>query len=320
MLQTGNKIFLILYGILIIFSCKPSEIPDNEGDCIEIVSDSPFGFYIQKYPPYIFLAPCFNPNNGNEFIYIRQNITTSERELYKFDIINDTSLLIKGNVTGYPKWGKKDWILIELNDQNIWKIKSNGDSLTLLSSEGIYSDDAVWNQSGTKFIFRLHYGDSVNSVICNLDGSIETQTSDIIYEGGVWASSSDKILYATSLAEDYGIAWMDTNLTESHKFKLMASKNGWDILMGMAWMADNENVLWSTGSTVSITNIYSGSTSELLKNCDSKKYQFPSVSPDGTKILFEKEFTTEVSEVELFIEYKIVIINVDGSQETILLE
>ena len=100
----------------------------------------------------------------------------------------------------------------------------------------------------------------------------------------------------------------------------MASQSGDDLLMGIEWLPDNQNVLWATKNTVSMTNVASGFTTQLISNCDSKHYIFPSISPDGSKILFERVNQSKVSEVELFIENKIVLMNIDGTDEVTILE
>lgn len=319
-MNTTNKILILLLIFELIFSCNKADIDDSSSDCEDFISSSPFGFYLNSFPPFLYIKPCFNPNDENEFIYVKLNSATMESDLYKYNLIDQTSTLLINNVSGYPQWGKTDWILFEMNDERLWKIKSNGDSLTLLISDGIYNDYATWNSSGDRFIFRLHYGDSVNSIISDIDGNYLLQTASIYYEGGAWNPNPEKIAYASELDQDYGIAWCDTNLSESHTFVFMASQNGDDILKGMAWLPDEENVMWSTGNTVSISNIYTGKTTQLFENCDAKKYIYPSISPDGTKVIFEKVVQNKLSEVELYIVNELVIMNIDGSDEEVILE
>ena len=83
-----------------------------------------------------YLSPQFNPNNGNEFIYLRteDNEGTS---LVKNNIETKTSETL---LNGYPivkrvEWGRSGWIVFSTSDNKIWKIRDNGTDLTKLISD-----------------------------------------------------------------------------------------------------------------------------------------------------------------------------------------
>jgi hypothetical protein len=68
-------------------------------------------------------------------------------------------------------WGTNDWILFTSFDQNVYKIKSNGDSVTKLSISGAYNQGAAFNPSGSKIAYHTE-NISAPLVIADKNGNI----------------------------------------------------------------------------------------------------------------------------------------------------
>ena len=173
-----NGLLLCLIFILFHASCQktpPIIEPENiTEDCV------PLGNGWREWPGYIYglHKPSFNPNNPDEFICIEQkaglrlikyNLKTKERK-----VVTDGRISMSAGVTGIPDWGVNDWILFEITREGMFKIKSNGDSLTRLTTRKwwyYYS----WNPDGKYYI---HDG-----IICNAQNeAIDT----IEFRGGNW--------------------------------------------------------------------------------------------------------------------------------------
>jgi hypothetical protein len=121
-----RNIFFVLSVMCCCISCHKDSL-DNESTCDELPQGPPFGWsYIVDTPHYSF--PYFNPNNPEQIIFQKKNYQTGAVSLLKFNLVTKvSSVLYAGENIFQPKWGKDGWILLNLSDNNIWKIKDNGD-------------------------------------------------------------------------------------------------------------------------------------------------------------------------------------------------
>ncbi len=150
---------------------------------------------------YTYFTPVINPNNSYEIIYLQVNekITSKPvQKLYKYNFCTNTRTFLTDNVFFAHSWNYsldwscKDWILFTGKDHKLYKIKSNGDSLTLLVNEG--GTGAKWNKDGTKFVYR-----SVNYTfkICSANG---TQLHETTTWMNAWDwKNNDELLFVANI-------------------------------------------------------------------------------------------------------------------------
>ncbi len=104
---------------------------------------------------YSYYDICVNPNNEYEICYLRAdnsiNQSSVNADMYKFDFCTGKSALIAKNVAQGIDWSAKDWIIFNQGKQ-LLKIKSNGDSLILLTQAGTLQSNAKWSPDGSKYI------------------------------------------------------------------------------------------------------------------------------------------------------------------------
>lgn len=108
-----------------------------------------------KFPEqFSYVNPCINPNNDFEFCFSRRDNATqgfNDMDLFTYNFCTGQSKKIASHVNIWNDWGSQDWIIFTGSDGNLWKIKSNSDSLTQLTDKGeIYS--AKWSPDGNSFI------------------------------------------------------------------------------------------------------------------------------------------------------------------------
>ena len=162
---------IILYYLLLLTGCcKDPQVPDEtKTNCYEMY-DRRSKEYINPYmgtletafpgtpqsifpERYSYNKPSPNPNNPYEFCYLRNDHTLSDKqELYTYNFCNGKSTKLFSGVARSSKldWGKKNWILFNGENGDLYKIKSNGDDLTyLIKSRTTY---LKWNPSGTLFL------------------------------------------------------------------------------------------------------------------------------------------------------------------------
>jgi len=148
--------------VIFLFSCKKDKRKNNpfdkylfSADCECSDPDIPelegFNSGYEFYSPsdYIY-SPVVNPANPNELLYCTKSTGMKAFDIFIFNRSEKTStLLLNTELTSSPKWGQNGWILI--NSDSIYKVKSNGDSLTGLTV-GYASE---WNFDCTKFAYSV---------------------------------------------------------------------------------------------------------------------------------------------------------------------
>ncbi len=126
---------------------------------------SPFTIFLDKY---VYWHTCVNPNNPNEIVYLRREIGVQQGndfDMFKFNFCTGENTLLTNHVAYSPNWSVKNWIIFTGKDLQLWKIKSNGDSLIQLTNTGNYNNEAKWNTNGTKYIyFDVSLGNSILAV------------------------------------------------------------------------------------------------------------------------------------------------------------
>lgn len=123
---------------------------------------------------YSYKNNCVNPRNKNEFAFLRweNNMQAGDNsDLCVYNMCSNTLKIIANQVAYSLDWSVKDWIIYTGSDRNLWKIKSNGDSLTQLTFTGPYNNNAKWNLDGTKYLYAaVASGEGMR--ISNSDGTL----------------------------------------------------------------------------------------------------------------------------------------------------
>lgn len=121
---------------------------------------------------------CFNPANPNQIAYYRYDNSKFQSvfDIWTLDLCTGEQRKLTDNGYYGLDWGINGWLLYTSPDQNIWKIKSNGDSLTQLTFEGAYNRYPKWDPKGERIAFqRQSVGTLSILIICDANGfSLDT--------------------------------------------------------------------------------------------------------------------------------------------------
>ncbi|MCB0644859.1 MAG: hypothetical protein KDC44_24605, partial [Phaeodactylibacter sp.] len=265
-------------------ACERSEVEPSP-DCIGF-EDSYTGFghepaiYIQ-YPSYE--MPYFNPNNSDEIIFRYADGTSQEFDLIKYNWRTQVKeTLYTGYFNKRPRWGKQDWILLNVLDSlgfNIYKMRSDGTNLTKLTAQNrCFSPE--WNYASDQFIYRLDEVGSDIFIISDING----QPLDSVLVGpetfGSWqhpylfANGSYLGLFIGNLTtSEYGLIYDPGALAQS--------------LNGAEWF-DEQRVIWCHTTGIYITDVFSKTTTQIRSTCNTDTYQFPSYAPEIDKVIFQR--------------------------------
>lgn len=262
------------------------------------------------------LPGSFNPENENEFVYIKNTFGAAGSNS-GINIINLCSgyrrnLGINKLTTG-PHWGKNGWLVFAVINDGIWKIKSNGDSLIALPSiSAIRANDlhAYWNPDGTKLLYLSR---EKGLVITTPNGD-SLQAFPGFYSG-FWSVDGSKII--TAQKNDHTIGYIDL-LTNQFTPVITDLSYSYHYSCG----PDSAHILWSDGATqesagIYITNIHTKETQLFHDSFVNRAYQFFMPSPDGSKVVAALLMRKYVKANTLLLDRFAAFISADGSCEII---
>ena len=265
------------------------------------------------------ISPCFNPNNPNEFIYIKK--------------LNRLSALIKTNtkteqeevlwqgkfITGQPDWGKNNVIIFSASDYQVRLIDLNANNSIKKQTNSYTHLYPKW-YTDTSFI--CHYSPNLGIPYYLMTGYMGRATFDTLKNlSFVKGTTSSQGNYAfLEYADALSISVNSENVIE----ELPALEdNGLNRITGICWPNKSDEIFYSTYRNglwkVNVkTKVFT-----LIKNgCQTRSYRYLSISSDGKKIIVERVDATDYIERpgSWTEEAKIVIMDVDGCNEEVLFE
>jgi hypothetical protein len=104
---------------------------------------------------YVFSDVCFNPNNPYQIAYLRSpiNYFGLKKDIWVFDFETGENKIVGTNAAYGLSWSAKGWLAFTGLNRQIYKLKSNGDSLTQLTKRNAYCNYPEWNEKGDKIVF-----------------------------------------------------------------------------------------------------------------------------------------------------------------------
>ncbi len=325
---------IFLLAIILTISCKKKEINNSNNnvgeeidkyECHPFVYNDPFITQnVQRTGPQ-FMMPCFNPNNGDEFVYVKK---MNPVQLVKHSISTGEEFVLCSNlyISSQPQWGKQDWIIFgSAFPQIIYKIKSDGTQLTALSTPSQEYNSPLFNSEGNKYI-QFGTVDLLHHLtVFNLNG-VKIDTINGNFNNKIFGR---KGVYNSDFNNGYGF-YADYNTADvfgiAHKISSdsLILLNNFHFSEGAphALCKNNDNVYYVrfTNGLYSF-NLNTNQETKLMDNCDSKYIETLSMSPDGKNIIYErvrgKQLTPGGGGIDE--QSEIFIYNVDTKKETKIL-
>ena len=263
----------------------------------------------EKAAPVLFAQPRFNPSNSNEIIFYLVNNDKGTRHLVKYNLVSKAmTKLIEGPIDGQPDWNKNSWILFNHGDNRIWKIKDNGDSLTMITDgrNGIETD-AIWSKQTNNFA----YATSKGSFIANTSGVV-IDTLPFYIDNSSWSYDDSKITFWGHYlpgSSDPSFGYYDLQTTQFHVLPSQGANS-----FSTDWFPDSKNIVWAGDPGIFKTDLQ-GNTVKLTTDCKNKLYLWPSVSADGSKIIYQCVYQTAIENNTIYNEVDLYMINANGTDD-----
>ena len=277
---------------------------------------------IEQYPEnVVYQEPVFNPSNPNEIIYIRidiENLNPGNFELWKFNFCTGEAFFITDFVCCSLDWSVKDWILFTGSNFQLYKIKSNGDSLTQLTFSGDSNSIPSWGEKGNSFAFRRMIGPENLYLFANED-AIVYDTLLKVY-AGEYSWDGEYITY-TAYEDPYngtnpGI-WLHSRRTDE-RWQIQANNyccSGDSIPRTSISLFPEYKLFWSDGATLNYTDMHTGERTTFLRGANNRQYEEASVSPTHQAIAFNRIDYVEIDHFILQIYSNIYLVDADGQNE-----
>lgn len=308
------KTVIFLFIIISIISCEKPIHPDIECKPFEIETPcSNCPYYVQNGNSYG--SPYFNPSNPDEFLYTANR--GGEGGIIKYNMIDKTHEFIYKRTGEYlissrPKWSRNDWILFGLRkgqDYQIWKIKSNGDSLTQLTFTGRCLD-AEWNLAGDKFVYELGYTSPTISIIADEYG----QTLDTVQGGAPYSWQHDSLGLTSGIP---GISYFVLGKGTPVRLYYDLSEEGVLAANSAVWI-NSEEIIWPNSTGIYKININTEQIELVKETCENRLYTQSNYSSISNKLIFRRIDREQISVQTIQNTDRIVIMNTDGTGETII--
>lgn len=288
--------------MIIVCSCKKTTI-DNYQDIETSNNCENFPNLFMSYfsnEGCQYQAPCFNPNNSNEIIYIYQEL--GKRQLMKYNLKTfQKTIIVEQRIGGQPKWNKQGRIAfttIGLSGyvEHIFTIKDNGDSLTQTTINTANYDPVLGNDNS---LYWQHSPTLGHPYFFLRKKGIDTDT--ILYDSGQNygfcrngdISINNQLIAHTLINNKNHIGIASINNDELNFVGIIDLEKDFDYdrTDGLCWN-NLGSVFYFSITGGDKRGLYkgnlNGSYQLLLSYCDKKRYTILSHSPNANLLISER--------------------------------
>lgn len=314
-----RNISLIILISVIGGSCKKDPPIYPEDGCYDFPESSSFFGYNVIFPENSFEAPFYSSVNPVEIFYIQNyNEVGHPNELRSRNLITGTDrLIVSDGVWGQSDMNSGEWILFNHADNQVWKIKSNGDSLTQLTVSGL-NHSARWSPTGDRFIYRHESGSAYYAIIADVDGNPLDTLNGFNYAYGDWSPDGMCISCWEMNGGLPTIIYYDLNDQTTHAVTSLSNAD--NIVYSQNWSPDGESIYLTAHDGIYKVNVATHTCVLLMASCESKTHFFVCVSPTGGKIAVDRTVSWIEGENDMPFEEYIVELNSDGTGERIVIQ
>jgi hypothetical protein len=216
----------------------------------------------------------YNPSNINEIIYI-----ANVAQLWIYDRTNSIRKHLADNVMFFPSVNRSGWIAFGTLNFQIFKIKTNGDSLTLLSSSG--GVEPKWDRSDTMlYYFKESASPNPNQLIkINSYGNL-INSYDIGSRGTGFSKISNKIAYLKYDSKNLLAAFQKELPNSNDQFLINTSSSS------ITFDNSDQFLFFDNDAGISVFNSTTKKLEIIAKNCINYQFGSSTVAPGIDKLTF----------------------------------
>lgn len=320
-----NLTRIFLFCAFIFFSCKEKEItppkvptiptiPVENDSSVTLVCDT-----LSKEPFFGWRdstidenkninAFFFNPVNAKEIIYVANGDMFGYNKLFTYSIPSQKITYLSGSGNYLPKINNRNWLVFSSADFNIYKVKTNGDSLRQLTGENMFHNPH-WDYTG-KFIYFFQSAYNIQPA--------RFVKTDI--KGNPIDYLPAEFPVMTMCKKKNGMAYLKNNVNNyiSVYYRDLA-KNSETLLLTsesvsasspeltfnhLTFDNNDENLYWSNDKGIFMYNIAEKKITQLYANCKTLTYNRPMVTINSDKLTYTCHIIKQLDYQTLFHFYK----------------
>lgn len=271
--------------------------------------------------PYDYFYPCLNPSNSDQISYYRRDnsqVWFNGYEIWTVDFCNNERLKLVGNALYGINWSKSGWIFYTAIDQNIYKIKNNGDSLTQITfTTGGYNRYPKISPSGNKFMYQSEVSGITNLLIQDfLSGSVDTiKTTPAT---GAWSWIDDDRIFYTMLGNDNTQTLFVFDIytrqeKELHRLSIQGSLDS--LIITTIPLLKENSLLWCAHKFVGKTDLSSGESTIILAAFKQERFLDITALGDESLFILNKRVVHQVDDCHIDSNYDFYLIGKNTSRQ-----
>lgn len=272
-----------------------------------------------------YTVPVFNPTNENQIAYKTKYCENERNGLRIHDFCTGENRLIVEGEVGIIDWSTKDWLVFQSGTWGgklLYKIKSNGDSLTQLNNSAGYMGSLNWSPDGSKF---LNVGDYAGNriIIRTSDGELVQDLNISDCNGVDYQWLHDDIYYLCS--NSYTLMLGKYNLSTQEHFELIryeVSDGIYPNIYNQLEVAPDGEELYVSGLPgVIACDVQTGQYKEIIRTQGMSNYHGGvALSPDGDYLVHVRTTYEKTGNLRGNSDSHLVMKKLDGSEEMYRLE
>jgi len=265
----------------------------------------------------VYLRGKFNPQNADEIVFWRVTpdiIHNSQNEdLFCYNLKKDSKRKLTKNVSRFSGCSNEGWIAFE-RDLQIWRINIDGTrekQLTDFTNDINYSP-AIFRDA-EKILFKSQR-DITNGQMFVMD--IEGKNVELMDTSGEASGMILPIISPDGNKVAYVLGSIGLYIYDASTRLYQNIPNTEDCEPTLAWMPDNQYIIWNSSNGMYKTDILTGEREIIRENCLGRFYHPTDVSPDGKYLLADRTDTQKVNENKVKTQAYPVLIDLSNMQET----
>lgn len=265
--------------------------------------------------PYDYMEPCFNPENPEQLAYYRFDNTgfNLSSEIWVVDFCTGEKKLIANNALYGLDWSIKDWLIYTADDQNIWKIKSNGDSLTQLTFVGDYNRYPKWSPDGERIAFNAEIQGTQYFFISNSTGNVVDTLEELSFSRAwCWVDNSS-ICYSSYNSNSSQIKILNVESNEVDVVHEITGEFGDYYMIATAKLPSSNSIIWCSLGLIGKTDLNTESSTIIKERLTQDGFWNISVNPDRNEILINKRIIHSAPNCKYDSDWGFYLITTDGT-------
>jgi len=298
----------------------PTVTPAPETPCEALPPyPEPFGWTDSTKNPWENIQSfIFNPINSNEIIMVVAGTVAGYNQLLCYNIITKEKTIL-GNTGNFPpSVNRMGWIAFNTLDNNIYIIKSNGDSLKQLTHNfACYCPK--WDFTGKSLYYFQEASGTIIASLTKISvfGSPEIAILPANLAHHAVFNKTDEVIYLKSNNSEVTLVQRKTNSQEERTLISGPHNENSPVHFSNLCIDQlDQNIYWHNKHGVFKCNLTSLKIDTLLKNCPNYTYSNCIMSYKDNELTLSQHIVKPVGIFTLFHQYKAMQLNLVNNQVT----